>query len=209
MHIQVVSKGIDTSEALRERVSERLSQAVAKYSHRPGEAYVAIAREGSGFKAECTLHLPSGALLRAEGFAQDAYGAADLAMEHIEKRLRRYKRRLVDHRSGRAQADAPAEPAVLTVLQAAPLLNGADLEDDDAWDAAADKAGDEPIVIAETTAELRSLTVGMAVLEMGLTDAPALIFRNVAHGGLNVVYRRPDGHIGWMDPARGRKADGG
>ena len=194
MQIQVVNKGIDVSEALRARIDARLTEAVAKFSHRPGEAFVVIEREGSGFRVDCSVHLPSGALLQARAAGEDAYGAAETALDRLEKRLRRYKRRLVDHRSGRAGGQSV--PHV--------VLQGGLAADGDDNDETEDTAGEpsEPVIVAESLAEVPSMTVGMAVLELELADAPVLMFRNSAHGGLNVVFRRPDGHIGWIDPER-------
>lgn len=209
MQIQVVNKGIDVSPALRERVEERVTDAVAKYFGRDGEAFVVITRDGPNFAAECSLHLPSGVLLAASGSAGDAYDAVGAAMTRLEKRLRRYKRRLTDRRG--AHKNGASTP--LVVLRGPPpgdvgldADDGvADEADEDAlYDAA---AAHEPLIVAETVTDLPVMTVGMAVLEMGLTDAPALIFKNAAHGGINVVYRRPDGHFGWLDPERARASE--
>lgn len=193
MQIQVVNKGIDVSAALRERVSARVSDAVTKYFSRGGEAFVVVSREGGEFRAECSVHLPEGAHLNAGASAGDAYSAVDQATERLETRLRRFKRRLNDQRTSRGD---PADAAL--VVLARPDV---DVEDEDAGDA----ADGEPLVVAETTTDLRTLTVGMAVLELSLNDSAVMMFKNAAHGGLNVVYRRPDGHIGWIDPER---ADG-
>ena len=103
MQIQIASKGIDVSQALRERITIRLEEMMDKYIHREGEAQVSISREGSGFKTICSVHLPSGASMEGQGQAPEAYPASDEALEHIEKRLRRYKRRLKDY-SQRAKA---------------------------------------------------------------------------------------------------------
>ncbi len=213
MQVQVVSKGIDASEALRERVTERMEEAVAKYfNNRPGEAFVTVSKEGHGFRADLSLHLPSGAMLQTRGDGGEAYSAVDAALARVEKRLRRYKRKLVDHRQGKDQGQTV--PASLVVLESD--YQGADFDDADLDDTNFDDTDDvadsdyhaegpaDPIVIAETTAELPVLTVGMAVHEMDLTHSPVLMFRNAAHGALNIVYRRPDGHIGWIDPERPR-----
>ncbi|MGD2133853.1 MAG: ribosome-associated translation inhibitor RaiA [Maricaulaceae bacterium] len=199
MHIQVVNKGIDVSDALRERIHERLEEAVAKFSHRPGEAFVVIEREGHGFRVDCSVHLPSGALLQARASGDDAYGAAEVALDRLEKRLRRYKRKLVDHRPARANH----APATHTVLQGAPHFDEHD--EDEAEDAGGEPG--EPVIVAESLAQLPHLTVSMAVLELEVANSPVLVFRNSAHGGLNVVFRRPDGHVGWIDPERA--PDGG
>jgi len=189
MHIQIVSKGIDVSTALEERISDRLEEMMDKYIHSEGEAQVAISREGTGFKTTVSVHLPSGASFAGEGRAAEAYPASDEALEHMEKRLRRYKRRLKDH-SQRAKH----KEAALFVLSN-PAGNEADDEDKDDT-----PIQDEPMVIAESTGRIRTLTPGMAALEVGLADSGVVVFHNSRHGRLNVVYKRPDGHIGWIDP---------
>jgi ribosomal subunit interface protein len=194
MQIQVVSKGIDVSAALRERVTERIAEATDKYFGRAGEAHVTVARDGFGFRVDCTLHLPSGTILRTEGHKDDAYLAAEQSLERLEKKLRRYKRRRDDKRS------RSHEDAAMLVLQA-PVA-----EPD--WDAVGDEetlSGDddgEPLIIAEAVGELQRLTVKDAVEELMETGAPTLVFRNEAHGGISVIFRRSDGHIGWVDPER-------
>jgi len=189
MQIQIASKGIDVSQALRERISDRLEEMMDKYIHREGEAQVTVSREGSGFRTICSVHLPSGASMEAQGEAQEAYPASDEALEHMEKRLRRYKRRLKDH-SQRAKA----KEASMFVL-ANPVAD--DLDEDDG---VSEDIQDEPMVIAESTKKIRTLTPGMAALELGLADAGVVVFNNARHGGINVVFKRADGHIGWIDP---------
>ncbi len=208
MQIQVVSKGIDASQALRERVTERLEEAIGKYfDNRPGEAFVAVSKEGWGFRADISLHLPSGAMLQSRGEAGEAYTAVDVGLATLEKRLRRYKRRLVDHRQGKDVNKV--EPASLVVFQSQAFDEPDEPHDDHSDEAALhdDPGGEEPaepIIVAETTAELPVFTVSRAVEELDVTQSPMLMFRNAAHGALNVVYRRPDGHIGWIDPERSR-----
>ena len=205
MTVQFVSKGIDVSPALRERTTEKVGDILEKYFNRPSETFLTVARDGHRFKVECSLHLPSGALLNASGEGDEAYGAVEAALTRLEKRLRRYKRKLKDKRNG--QKDELTQ-AALTVLRSTPSRAQDDDEAEDDDDQIAHGEA-EPVVVAETTAELRTLTVGMAVWELDLADAPVLVFRNAAHGGVNVVYRRPDGHIGWMDPERpGADAEG-
>lgn len=197
MQIQFVSKQLDMSPALRERIEAKVEDGVAKYFNRPGEAYVVVTKEGFGFQVDCSLHLPSGAFLQATGKADDAYGAAEDAVGHLEKRLRRYKRRLKDHHADN-KAELPAEQASIYVLR------GPEPSEDDDDDGGA-VGGQEPVIIAETAGELRTMTVGMAVHEMDVIGAPFLVFRNVASRGVNIVYRRPDGNVGWIDPALGGK----
>jgi ribosomal subunit interface protein len=198
MHIQVVNKGIDVSDSLRAQILGRVEDGVAKYFNRPGEAHVAISREGMGFRVDCSLHLPSGMMLQAHGSADDAYKAADSTMDKLEKRLRRYKRKLKNHRHDH-KAELPAESLPIFVLKG--MRDAYSEEEEDHVDESLSDAP-EPIVIAEHAGEFRTLTVGMASLELDAADSPFLMFRNAANGGLNIVYRRPDGHIGWLDPSR-------
>lgn len=202
MHIQVVSKGIDVSGALREQILGRVEDGVAKYFNRPGEAYVSISREGVGFRVDCSVHLPSGVMLQAHGEAGDAYKAAEETMERLEKRLRRYKRKLKNHHNDN-KAELPAESLPIVVLKGMRDSHADDDDfDEDDSSGAPLKGAPEPIVIAEQAGEVRTLTVGMASLELDAADSSFLMFRNAANGGLNIVYRRPDGHIGWLNPAR-------
>jgi len=188
MQIQIVSKGIDVSPALRERISARLDEMMDKYIHRDGEAQVSVSKEGAGFKTVCSIHLPSGATMEGQGQAHNAYGASDESLEHIEKRLRRYKRRLKDH-----SQQAKAKSGAMFILENP--VNENDAEDTDHG------VADEPMVIAEKPSKIRTLTPGMAALELGLADTGVVVFHNARHGGLNVVFKRSDGNIGWIDPA--------
>jgi ribosomal subunit interface protein len=188
MQVQIVSKGIDVSKALEARVEDRLEEMMDKYIHREGDAQVSVSREGTGFKTIVSVHLPSGSSFEGEGRAQEAYAASDEALEHVEKRLRRYKRRLKDH-----SQKAKAKEAALFVLSNPVSETEAENEDDI-------PASDEPMVIAEKTGRIRTLTPGMAALEVGLADSGVVVFHNSRHGGLNVVFKRADGHIGWIDP---------
>lgn len=190
MQIQIVSKGIDVSPALRERISGRLDEMMDKYIHREGEAQVSVSKEGSGFKTVCSIHLPSGATMEGQGQGQDAYGASDESLEHVEKRLRRYKRRLKDH-----SQKAKAKNGSLFILENP-------VREDDAEDTESG-GNDEPMVIAEKASKIRTLTPGMAALELGLADTGVVVFNNAKHGGLNVVFKRSDGNIGWIDPSNG------
>jgi len=130
--------------------------------------------------------------MEGQGEAQEAYPASDEALEHIEKRLRRYKRRLKDH-SQRAKA----KEASMFIL-ANPVTDETETEEDSAG-----AVQDEPMVIAESVKKIRTLTPGMAALELGLADSGVVVFNNARHGGLNVVFKRADGHIGWIDPKTG------
>ena len=195
MQIQIVSKGIDVSQALRERAEGRLEEMMDKYIHRDGESHVSVSREGSGFRSVVSVHLPSGASFQANGNADDAYGATDEALEHIEKRLRRYKRRLKDHRH-----EDRAEAFAISILQN-PV---GDIEEDDdetlAEEAMMAAAAEEPMVIAQQHGKVRTLTPSMAALECSLADSGVVVFRNAKHGRTNVCFKRGDGNIGWIDP---------
>lgn len=199
MNLRVSGKNLDIGEALRGRVSERIGEAVSKYFDRGWSGRVTVSPEGSGFRAECVLHLDSGTVLQATGEAHDPYLSCDNVAVLIEKRLRRYKRRLKDNRAEKAPLPAAAaEPA----LQAASYVLSApdpEKEEDESWN---------PAVIAETTSSLALMSVRDAVLDLDLTGAPVLVFRNAAHGRVNIVYRRSDGHIGWIDPPRVSSEDG-
>lgn len=186
MQIQIASKGIDVSTALRERITTRLEDMMDKYIHRDGEAQVSVSREGSGFRTLCSVHLPSGATMEGKGEAHDGYAAADEALEHVEKRLRRYSRRLKEH-----NAQAKADAFSMFILENP-------VRDDD--EEAEDLQASEPIVIAEKPGKIRTMTPSMAALELGLADTGVVIFNNAKHGGLNVVFKRSDGNIGWIDP---------
>lgn len=204
MQIQVVSKGIDVSKSLREEILGRVEEGVGKYFSRPGEAYVAVSRDGPLFRVDCSVHLPSGVMLQSSGTDGDAYKASEAAMEKLEKRLRRYKRKLKNHHNTQKN-ELPAENTPIVVLQGRGLDDWDDDGDDASTDAGGPTGGDEPVIVAEKPGELRALTVGMAVLELEAAGAPFMLFRNIAHNGVNVVYQRPDGNVGWIDPDRGAK----
>jgi ribosomal subunit interface protein len=188
MQIQIFSKGIDVSTPLRNRITGRLEEMIDKYIHRESEAQVSVSKEGSGFKTVCSIHLPSGATMEGQGVASDAYAASNEALEHIEKRLRRYKRRLKDH-----SKQAKAKNGTMFVLEN-PITDNS--EDDMEYN-----GNTEPLVIAEKSSKIRTLTPGMAAFELGLADNGVVVFNNARHGGLNVVFKRSDGNIGWIDPS--------
>ncbi len=187
MDVSVIGKHIDIGDALKQHVEQRLTDGVGKYFDRPGQAQVTFSKEGIGFRCDCSAHLDSGIQLNSSGQATDIYASFETAAERMEKRVRRYTRRLKNHHSHRRQ---PIESVI------APAYVIAAEED-----AAEEVEGTEPVIVAETTTYVSTLTVGEAVMQMDLADSPALVFKNTAHGGLNVVYRRPDGNIGWIDPA--------
>jgi ribosomal subunit interface protein len=196
MQIQVTGKHVDVGEALRSRVSDELSSSIGKYFDREGGgADVVVSREGHAFRVDCAVTLASGQQLTTQGIGGDAHLAFDAAILKMQKRIRRYKNRLKDHHP---QALArQAETAAYYVIQAP----DDDLNDDTDLDEGP-AAFPEPMIIAETETSIGVMTVSMAVLELDLTESQTIVFRNAAHGGLSVVYRRPDGNIGWIDPER-------
>ena len=194
MQVQVTGKHVDVGEALRTRVSDEITSSIGKYFDRDGGgADVVVSREGHSFRVDCAVTLASGQQLTTQGLGGDAHMAFDAAIARLTKRIRRYKNRLKDHHP---QALArQAETAAYYVLQAP------DQDQADDLDGAA-ATFPEPMVIAETETQIELMTVSMAVLELDLTESQTIVFRNAAHGGLSVVYRRPDGNIGWIDPER-------
>ncbi|MFT3997064.1 MAG: ribosome-associated translation inhibitor RaiA [Asticcacaulis sp.] len=196
MQIQVTGKQVELGTALQERIESELNAGISKYFERDGGiAEVIISKDGYQFKADCWVRLASGQTLVAHGFGGDAHSAFDGTLGNIEKRVRRYKRRLKDHHP--TNTPTKHEMAPLTVIQAS------DYEDDEEIDDGLDHdAPAQPMIIAETQAAIRTLTVSQAVAELDLSNYPLVMFRNAAHGGLSVIYRRPDGNIGWIDPER-------
>jgi ribosomal subunit interface protein len=186
MSLRISGKNLDIGDAFRGQIDVRIGDAVSKYFDGGHTGHVTIEREGSGFRADCAIHLDTGIVLKAVGRAADPRVSFDLAAERIETRLRRYKQRLRDHHHTKP---SEALPAVAYVI--------ADFAEEE--EVATDY---NPTIIAEEATKLDTLTVGGAVIAMDLSDAPVLVFRHAGHGGINVVYRRSDGHIGWIDPSR-------
>jgi len=201
MQVQVTGKHVDVGEALRMRVTDELSNSIAKYFDRGGGADVVVSREGTAFKVDCAVTLASGQQLTTHGLGGDAHLAFDAALEKMSKRIRRYKNRLKSHH-GQALAARQAESAAYFVIAAS------DLDEDEGDEDQAALGFAEPMIIAETEKPVRSMTVSTAVMELDLTEAQTIVFRNAAHGGLSVVYRRPDGNIGWIDPERTKGRNG-
>ena len=187
MPFRVSGKNLDLGEALRERINARIAQAVNKYFDGGYSGHVTLAKDGFGFRTECAIHLDSKITLHTEGMAPDAYASADQAALRVERRLRRYHRRLKEHRPDRVDGR--------TSLDAASYIIAA-LE----HETEAELDGFTPVIIAESTTRLKQLSVSDAVMELDMTGAPVVVFRHAAHGGINVVYRRADGHFGWIDP---------
>ncbi len=198
MQVQIAGKKIEVGAALQERISAGLEERVSKYFSRTGEAFVTVSKPGWAFYVDCSIHLPSGVSLQAHGEGDDPYAAFQQSLDRIEKRVRRYKRRLKDHHA-RAREDSPQEMASERII-----LAPQDESDDDDLDTTDEvngyDHGEAPAIVAESDKRLITMSVSTAVMQLELGDSPALMFRNAANGGLNMVYRRPDGNIGWVDP---------
>lgn len=190
MNLIVKGKQLDIGEALRRHVEENLAAIADKYFGDPIDATVVLAREGHRIRAHVSVHVGRGIEAQGEAEAEAPYAAFDAASEHLAKRLRRYKRRLRDHR--RRQVES--EPARQFVLAG-----------EESGEESGEDVNGQPAVIAEMTGEVPTLSVGEAVMRLDLADDRAILFRNRAHGGLNMVYRRADGNVGWVDP-RGNRA---
>jgi ribosomal subunit interface protein len=192
MRIQVSGKQIDVGEALRAHAEEKLLEVVGKYAERPVEAIVTFSRDAYEFTADASVHLSTGMTVQAKSKANEIYAALDGAVERMEKQLRRYKRRLKDHHRDR---ENPIESIGAPSYVLAGSAEGADGADEHP-----EPEDLQPVIVAETETKVLSLSVGEAVMQMELAGAPLLVFRNTAHGGVNVVYVREDGNIGWIDP---------
>jgi ribosomal subunit interface protein len=204
MNLTVKGKQLDVGDALRTHCGERLEAVTSKYFGDAIEATVVLSREAHLYRADLSMHVGRNIQMNAGAEAGDPYVAVDGAVDRLAKRLRRYKRRLRDHHR---EETAPPIAAQAYVLQGAPA-DEAEADGAEADGAETDEAGDDqPIVIAEMTTPVETLTVTQAVMRLDLAELPALMFRNPAHGGLNMVYRRPDGHVGWVDP-RGTRESG-
>lgn len=190
MQVTVTGQQIDVGDALRTHIEDALQNTVDKYFGEAIEATVVLSREAFRLRADVSIHIGKGIFVRAHEQADDAYAAFDVAVAHLAKRLRRYKRRLRDHHNSREKVESVSVPQYV-------LAPYAGEEEDNAE--RGPESGDNPVIVAENQADIESLTVSEAVMRMDLADVPAMVFRNAGNGGLNVVYRRPDGNVGWID----------
>jgi ribosomal subunit interface protein len=196
MTLRISGKSISIGEALRDRVSDRTEEVLRKYFDGNYSGHITLSKDGFGFRTDCALHLDSGITLEADSNAADAYASADQALLMMEKRLRRYKSRLKD-RSARkayvasaalAEMDAPTLDAPSYIIEA-PASDGED-----------DVDGYNAVIIAEATTSLKRLSVSEAVMELDLTGAACMVFQHGSSGRVNIIYRRADGNVGWIDP---------
>ena len=186
MKLQITGRNLDVGDALRTHISDRFEQVAEKYFAGPLSGQVTLARDAGAFKADCLIHVGTGIDLNAEARAGDAHAAVEQALSRLDKRLRRYKRRLRDHH---AQRSEPARR-----FEAPSYVIRASDEDEP------EPADLNPVIVAESRLAIQELTVGEAVMQMDISERRFLIFRNGGHGRINVVYRRDDGNIGWIDP---------
>ena len=192
MQLSVKGKLIDVGDALRLHVETQLKEVVGKYFSHSLDAQVTFSREAHLFRADITVHAGRNIVLQSNASAAEPYPAFDMAAERIANRLRRHKNRLKDHHQDGVSKDE-------AMVAQSFVLHGQD-------ENSQEEANDNPVVVAEMTTPIEVLTVSQAVMRLDLGDLPALMFRSRAHGGLNMIYRRPDGHIGWVDPSQNAMA---
>jgi ribosomal subunit interface protein len=185
MTLRVSGKNLDIGEALRGHVQDRVDDIVPRYVDGGFTGHVTIRRDGTAFRTDCLIHLATGLTLQSESVAHDAHASVDLAVERLARRLKRHKQRIKDYHG---PSDEPAGTAATAYVIEAPDPDEEALPD-----------GFTPVIIAESSARMKPLSVSQAVIELDLTGAPVVVFRHAGHGRVNVVYRRPDGHIGWID----------
>ena len=190
MTLRISGKSISVGEALRSRVSERTDEVLRKYFDGNYSGHITLSKDGFGFRTDCSLHLDSGITLEADSNATDAYASADQALLMIEKRLRRYKSRLKD----RSARKTYAANAALADIDAPSYVIEAPAEGDE------EVTAYSPVIIAEATTSLKRLSVSEAVMELDLTGAACLVFQHGSSGRVNIIYRRTDGNVGWVDP---------
>ena len=185
MRTQINGKQIDVGAALTEHVEKHLKTSVGKYSEQPVDANVTFSKDGHEFVCDISVHLSTGLNAQAKGRAGDVYDSFEGAVNRLETQLRRYKRRLKDHHKDRIDPiEAMGVPSYV-------LASGSDADEPETL---------QPVIVAEMETKVQTLSVGEAVMQMELSGANMLVFRNTTHGGVNVVHTRDDGNIGWIDP---------
>ena len=200
MTLRISGKSISVGDALRGRVTERTEEVLRKYFDGNYSGHITLSKDGSDFRTDCALHLDSGITLEADSSATDAYASADQALLMIEKRLRRYKSRLKDRSARKAHAASQARAIDALALDAPSYVIEAPESDDE-------MPGYNPVIIAEATTSMKRLSVSEAVMELDLTGAVCLVFHHGSSGRVNVIYRRADGNVGWVDPPAVKAAD--
>lgn len=186
MNLRISGKDFQLGEALQTHINRRVTEMAEKFYAGLVNGSVVMSHEGYGYRTDATLHLSSGITLHVEGFAQEPYQSFDTAADRLEGRLRRYKHRLKDHHSGNGQHRV----ATSRTLNVAPLIEP-EVEPATTVD---------PAIVAEIQVPLKTLSVSNAVIELDFTGAPVLMFQHATSNRVNLVYRRTDGHVGWIDP---------
>ncbi|ODT06776.1 MAG: ribosomal subunit interface protein [Mesorhizobium sp. SCN 65-20] len=194
MSLRISGKHMDIGDAFRTRIQDRIGEAIGKYFDRGFSGHVNVMKSGSRYTADCMVRLDSGMSLQATGDAQEPTAAFDAAADKLETRLRRYKRRLKSHASG--SGNGALTDVTYSVVAA--------LADDDE-EVPSDFS---PAIVAESTVVLKTMSVASAVIELDTKDTPVVVFRNARNEHVNIVYRRPDGNIGWIDPSTAKVAQG-
>ncbi|MBA2125621.1 ribosome-associated translation inhibitor RaiA [Hyphomicrobium methylovorum] len=189
MTIQITGKNLDAGDAFKTYAGDKITAVLQKYLGRVPDGHIRLERERGLFKTSCSVRLTSGLLLETHGESDDAYSSADSAAHRLETRVRRYKSRIKNHSSAEAAARRR------TGIEARDYVVGVTEEDGEQEH----REDANPLIIAEGQRNIGHMTVSEAVMQLDLSEASFMIFRNAAHGGLNVVYRRNDGHIGWID----------
>jgi ribosomal subunit interface protein len=202
MTLRISGKSINVGDALRDRVSARTDEVLRKYFDGNYSGHITFSKDGLGFRTDCALHLDSGITLEADSNAADAYASADQALLMIEKRLRRYKSRLKDRSARKAHAASEAFAQInATAIDASSYVIEAPSAAEE------ETKGYNPVIIAEASTTLKRLSVSEAVMELDLSGAPCIIFQHGSSGRVNVIYRRSDGNIGWVDPPALKSGD--
>lgn len=192
MTLRITGKHMEIGDAFRTRIGSRIEDAITKYFDGGYSGHVTVLKSNNRYNADCTIHLDSGLTLQAGGGGQEPVAAFEVAADHFEKRLRRYKRKLKSHGTGAPNG---------TDIAYAVVAPAADEDDEVPEDYA-------PAIVAESTVALKTMSVASAVIELDTKDSPVVVFRNAGNDSVNIVYRRPDGNIGWIDPSSPKAAKG-
>ena len=186
MQVQITGKNLNVGSALTSHIEQRLQEIAERFFEGTTGAHVTLEKQRSAFRTECTLRLRTGLTLQAHGSAADAMPSFEEAASHLEKQLKRYKNRLKDHHKSRVEpvASFEAQSFVIAAPGGEQGQEAADLN---------------PVVIAESPASIPELSVGEAVMQLDISTNPFVLFKSARNGGINVVYRRHDGNIGWLD----------
>ncbi len=196
MHITLSGKHFSLGESLKEHIHAHLKKVIDKYFDHAVEAHVTLDKTTHGIESHIEVHIGRNIIVRTTEQAEDPYVSVDAAIKKVEKSLQRYKSRLKAHHG--THDESKEERSSQYILD--PAYRNLNHQEETGPEY------QQPPIIAETTAYIPSLTVSEAVMRMDLSDAGALLFKNKAHGGFNLVYFRKDGNIGWVDPEGNRKA---